>query len=619
MIRNASRYAGICAIAILQLYWYYLPAPLAMKVVTAAFTALCLVWPTRGFMALALVAPISTSVSLQLGIIEPGGLLLEQLVLGACAAALVRYESGPATRLGGPACVIAVIAVVSALAMAPAAAAATAPPGIEYGPRNFWDQLLERRLTTNALVWPPIFAALIVVESCLAGWLVEREVRRTPALAARLLWLLLGGHAIAALLSVQLMFAAAMKGGGSAQMLLHTFLTARLSPQMEVHAAGSAFVLAGVSGIGLAMGSGFRRATAVLLVALVAVGLWISGSRPAIVAAALSAAIALGWYGLHLSRRRAMIATVTAVIILVGAWFAVGPQLRRYNTASASIATRLMMAETSLQLFSTAPIFGIGVHQFYGASIRELSPEFQGLSGYARENAHNNFLQVLAEQGVIGLAAMLWWLGLLCMGWWSARRRQGAVRQYDALCLGLIASVGTWLAGHPLLVREYSTVFWLYAAVLAAFSPALSHIQKRIASIGALLVLVSLPFRAAAIRHAADLEHLGFGVSPWYRDAEDQRYREAGSEFHLYLPSGRKVQLPLRLAVGTAGAGRAEVRIGDRLLATSLVSADEWRLVDIEMPPARNRFDLVDVFVRLDATDPPPDRPFVLMGRVIQP
>ena len=120
----AGRYAGLFVIAALQLYWYYLPAPLPMKLLTAVVTAVSIAWPERGFMFLALLAPVSTTLSWRLGGLEPGGFLLEQLVLAACAGSLVRYSVGPATRLGPPAALMAVIALVSAAAMAPAAAAA---------------------------------------------------------------------------------------------------------------------------------------------------------------------------------------------------------------------------------------------------------------------------------------------------------------------------------------------------------------------------------------------------------------------------------------------------------------------------------------------------------------
>jgi hypothetical protein len=58
----AGRWAGILVIAALQFYWYYLPAPLPMKLLTAVFTAVCIASPQRGFMLLALAAPVSTRI-----------------------------------------------------------------------------------------------------------------------------------------------------------------------------------------------------------------------------------------------------------------------------------------------------------------------------------------------------------------------------------------------------------------------------------------------------------------------------------------------------------------------------------------------------------------------------
>jgi hypothetical protein len=76
------------------------------------------------------------------------------------------------------------------------------PPGLDIGQGAFWLQLLDRHAAVTSAVWAPVFAALIVAESCLLGWVAEREIRRTPALVTQLLWLLLIGHAVAALLSV---------------------------------------------------------------------------------------------------------------------------------------------------------------------------------------------------------------------------------------------------------------------------------------------------------------------------------------------------------------------------------------------------------------------------------
>jgi len=612
----AGRWAGIFVIAALQFYWYYLPAPLPMKVLTAVVTAVSIASPQRGFMLLALAAPVSTRISWQFGGIEPSGLLLEQLILAACAGALVRYSSGPPTRLGAPATVMAVIALMSAAVMAPASAAASTPPGLENGPYSFWLQLLDRRAAVaDSAVWSPFFAALIVAESCLIGWLAEREIRRTPALAVSLLWLLLIGHAVAALISLDHVIATGLEGGGGVRMLWYWLLNARFSPQMEVHAAGSALVLAGIAGTGLIAGSRMRRASALLLVGIVAAGLWVSGSRLAIVAAAATLAIALTRWGLQSSRRRAVIAIAATVVVLAVGWLAVVPKTDRYSEMSTSFGTRFLMAKAGIRLFSTAPVFGIGIHQFYAASAGALDPQFESLSRYSRENAHNNFLQVLTEQGVVGLAAMLWWLGLLCAGAWAARKHDGALRHRDALFLGVLACVATWVGGHPLLVREFSTIFFLYAAILAALTPAASVLPARAAALAAAVVALSLPVRAMALRNALYLEDQGFGLSRWVRDT-DHHFREAGSTSYLYLQSGTTVQLPLRLVDQVGETAYVEVHIGGRVVQERRIASDQWRVIDIDVPRSSKGFQLAKVTVR---TDGGVERqgPVVRVGRVI--
>lgn len=613
--RRAARSCAIFAVVALQLYWYYLPAPPAMKVFTAIFAAVCIASPLYGLMLLALIAPVSTSISWKLGGIEPGGLLLEQLVLGACAGSLVRCPSGSPTRLGAPAALMAVIALVSAAAMAPAGAAATAPSGLETSEGAFWLQLLDRRAAGTSAVWAPIIAALVVAESCLLGWLAEREIRRTPALVTRLLWLVLMGHAISAVFSLDQVIGIALEAGGGLRAFGRELLIARFSPQMEVHAAGSAFVLAGIAGAGLIAGSRARRATALLLVATVSAGLWISASRPAIVAVGAAGVVAVAWWGLRSSRRRAVSAIAVAGVVIALGWFAVVPNMGRYNTTTVSVRSRLMMAETSMRLFATAPVFGIGVNQFYAASARALDPDFKSLGGYSRENAHNNFLQILAEQGVVGLAAMLWWLGLLCAGAWSATKHQGPLREHRALFLGLLACVGTWLGGHPLLVREFSTVFFLYAAILAATTSAAPIIHARIATVACAILLLSLPVRATVLRNTAELEDQGFGLSRWMREGE-HRYREAGSQFQIYLPAAVPLELPLRLADGVPGTAYVEIHLGGRVIYERRIAADQWRILNIEAPRSATRFRLATVTVRPD--DETPRRgPVVLVGRMI--
>jgi hypothetical protein len=79
--------------------------------------------------------------------------------------------------------------------------------------------------------------------------------------------------------------------------------------------------------------------------------------------------------------------------------------------------------------------------------------------------------------------------------------------------------------------------------MLASFTPAASVVSARVAPRLPPSLRSALPVRATLLRNAADLEDQGFGLSRWTRDAE-QRYREAGAEFHVYLPTGPRCSFP---------------------------------------------------------------------------
>jgi O-antigen ligase len=69
------------------------------------------------------------------------------------------------------------------------------------------------------------------------------------------------------------------------------------------------------------------------------------------------------------------------------------------------------------------------------------------------ENAHNYFIQVLAEAGTIGLAGLLLLLIAMALAVWpsSAGRNASRARLAVGVSMGLLAFVLTWLTGHPLL------------------------------------------------------------------------------------------------------------------------------------------------------------------------
>ena len=65
---------------------------------------------------------------------------------------------------------------------------------------------------------------------------------------------------------------------------------------------------------------------------------------------------------------------------------------------------------------ASSPSFGVGIGRYYSRSGEFSSPELlESFPPAIHENAHNNFLQILAELGVVGFAVVMWLL-------WSAAR-----------------------------------------------------------------------------------------------------------------------------------------------------------------------------------------------------
>jgi hypothetical protein len=568
--------------------------------------------PSIGLLVFAGLAPLSTPIANLYGAYGMGAQLIEQSALGIGAGVLLRSGStGGETRIGAPALFMALVAVSSAVSMMPAAAAPVV--------RSFWNgsllqQLATRQTALSSPVWAPMFAVLVIAECSLLGWAVERTVRREPRLATRLILMGLIGQAGAAVMDLQDVLGAALRTGAVLKALPSLLTTVRISLQMDVHAAASALLLAGVAGFGLMNKSPARRAGVGLLIVLIAAGLWIGGSRVAIVLGAVTAIGALGWSAVRAGGWRLVIAGAVVLAIGAGAWMAT-LYPGRYNTTSGSMDSRLIMAKVGIKLFRQAPVFGIGITKFYGASAAYLGPDEARIVAYTRENAHNNFVQVAAEQGLVGLGAMLWWLGMLLVT--GARAQAASPNAFrGALLLAVVACVGTWMAGHPLLVPEFAFVFWLYSGILTAMTPQPSATRPRwflwilVASL-----VVSITPRAYEIRNSDYLEHLGFGLSSLWQHDDKQRYREAGASFAIYLPAtGRPVDVPMRRAPGAPDPLLVDVWIGGRLIETVSVGSDAWQTVSLLLPTGPRQFDLVEFAVR-PATDSSSSKVLLRVGR----
>jgi O-Antigen ligase len=273
------------------------------------------------------------------------------------------------------------------------------------------------------------------------------------------------------------------------------------------------------------------------------------------------------------------------------------------------------MAETSLNMWRAAPIFGIGVGRFYDQSSHFGAEALRRELGFVtmNENAHNYFLQVFSTEGIVGLAALLIVLGVVFV----PALEPGAAAFTPLrpwLVAGLVGYVLTWLTGHPQLVPEASFAFWLTFGVLAGLTaPPRAAGWRGFLAIAAAIVLLTAPVRAAHALRQAELEHVALGLSHWQPEIDGVRYRIAGSSFELYLPGdGTAVDLPLRRSPVASDPLAVAIRVNGQKLYEPLVSGDAWQQIRLQLPKTNRRF----VLVQFEVSPSQPDgTPVLFVGR----
>jgi O-antigen ligase len=368
----------------------------------------------------------------------------------------------------------------------------------------------------------------------------------------------------------------------------------------DVNAAGSYFAMM-LFVCGALAASGRRAERAWFLgAAVLALGIYTTGSRAALLACALGfGVVAVAWtFRRARPARRAgmwaggalLLATAIVVVLLYA------PTRGNQTSSSTAATVRVEMGRTTLRMLSRYPVFGIGLGQFYQRSGEFSSPELLQLFPRAsHENAHNNFLQVLAEIGIVGFSAFVWLLtSALYAGWRHLRREPSDILVWGCLA-GAATFIFTWLAGHPLLTREPAYAFWMLlgataghayiarnASVLTARTWATSAV-----AIAAMCLIISLPPRSATARAEADFEHLGIGLSVWQTSADNVRYRSAVNSATLFVPGEKGFRFRVRTL--SPAPERLELRLGDRVVDVVLLAPNQWN--DVAMPPRSDTSD----------------------------
>jgi hypothetical protein len=404
----------------------------------------------------------------------------------------------------------------------------------------------------------------------------------------------------------------------------------------DVNAAGSYYAMAGFVTLGLALHERSRgrlgRFWGVMTAALFA-AMWLTGSRTAAVASAAVLVCVAIVAGRDAWRQRPLwlIAAGAGLACVAGA-LAVGfdPRAVAGRGLEQTFESRTAFITTGLRMVAAAPVFGVGIGRYF-----EMSGRFMPSSIYwffFHENAHNNFLQIGGELGMVGPAAFVWLLTAAALRVTRGLRASPRDQLLAGALSGLAAFVVTWMSGHPLLVPEVAFPFWILAGAAIAradgnrrtpLMPS-ADAEAPSSSIGrgawllvaaAMLVLIaSVPVRARHDSATLNLLEQSFGFYEWEGDATTRRARWTSPSAGFFVPAQTsEVEIPLRalFADRRPEPTVVSIAIDGRVFHRLELTSGDWIQLRLRLPTlaartARPR--------RLDIITSPPWSPAEVLG-----
>lgn len=607
---RAGLVVTLCVVAVLWQSFFWLPEVSgAAKGLFAALTLVAFVRPAIGLLVTAALATLGGPLAALLGGIASRG--PEAVVLAFLAGWLLRtvvsrtpvFEDDD--RLA-PSLVLLFAVVVLSVGVALLAPlfAEGAPPAGPY----VWQLVVAVPLSYLGESDPALgslYQAALLAEGLLLLGAVRSLARLQPAVLPPLVRMLAAGAVAAALLSL-VRLAMGMLRSLEPSALLESALRNQLRLSFhtgDLNAGASHFVMAAFVVFALAWSAGSRRTLYLPVVLPVVAALWLTGSRMAVVA---GLAVAFAALVRQIIRRRSVawvVIAATALLLAISAWktieipeeVTVDDVLEQTQDPYGLVglrtgsATRWWFLQTSLDMWRSAPVFGVGIGRYFDSSRAFMPAPLREI--YLFENAHNNFAQIGAELGLVGLLLFLWLL-------WEARpalryplRIHGEDTVRWGLYAGLAAFLITCLGGHPLLVAAVAYPFWLTLGAAVSW-PRPGPDVSRGASVRvmrwlplALVVLVALlPVRLAGTwltRDRAGVQ-LGFVDAPAPSGAA-ATYRLAGPTATLFVPADAQA-VGLLLACDGDGSVTVEFRL-DGVLANRLrLDGTAWTETTLLMP-----------------------------------
>jgi O-antigen ligase len=216
-------------------------------------------------------------------------------------------------------------------------------------------------------------------------------------------------------------------------------------------------------------------------------------------ASTAAAVVVLGFYGLRGvyragDRSKTGLLVPSRILLMLAVGLVVATVLRPSNLPGAedfghsTTVNRLILADAGLRLFAEHPLTGIGWHNTpfeigkpeLTQALRETWGEDVNQnffpSGAEGASAHNTYVQILAESGLVGLVAFL--AAALSIGFGLVRvlrtvRQQRTLYLCMRVTLVMIVAIMLWLNDNPLFGAQPETVLLALFLGLFAAAPAI--------------------------------------------------------------------------------------------------------------------------------------------------
>ena len=544
MVIRAVHFLAFAIFTIPLISAFHLPWPVGA--IVASILMVSFLRPEHGLLIIAGLLPLSTPLAQLVGPALAGSDIGELLLLSFLSGTSARYvlsgiaASGALRLAGGAAAAIVVGSAIVGQGVEPYTAAVIA--------ERSW-----RHATTSYLVeagaFPALHHGMVWIEGLFLAYLADLTLRQRPEMSDQFCRMLLAGVSGASLFTVTRLADAFLRYQLSLPSTLDALSAVRIGIHTpDINAVGSLYALFVVPALLSAIA--LRRFWRWAVFVSIGAALWWTGSRTA-VAAACCGTLAAAALSRSVGRRTVLcgLALSAVVVVLSLRWESNGPL-----SAADALRIRFDMGKTGLLIATKHAAFGVGPGQFPAASRPLISERVLALFPAAAdgENAHNNFIQIVAEFGIVGACALFGFIVLPLLKSSQAIRMPEAHQELPGFVGGLYAFLLTCLLGHPFLLPLCLWLFFLTLGLVSGLTPGMALFTRRweqATLLFVLLVAVSIPWRVVNATPLADAEPMAAiesGTDPGSVDGI--AYTTIERHLALYIDAAaQSVTVPMRL------------------------------------------------------------------------